>query len=160
MSRFLLPLIFVFLSSCNNEVVFSKYESLPMVWHKDSVVVFNFQINNKSNRYNTFINLRVNDEYLFNNIFLIVDFHNSKNERITDTIEYSMATNKGDLIGKKWIGITENKLIHKENINLINNTMYQISITHAMRLINNPEGIELLNGILDVGYSIEQINEE
>tara|TARA_B100000686_G_C16492202_1_gene812684 strand:- start:177 stop:572 length:396 start_codon:yes stop_codon:yes gene_type:complete len=131
-----------------------------MVWHKDSVVKFNFQINKNSNRYNTYIKLRVNDEYLFNNIFLIVDLYNSKSERIIDTLEYSMANIEGELIGKKLIGITENKLIHKEDLSLIEDLEYEISIRHAMRVINKTEGIELLEGILDVGYSIEEINKQ
>tara|TARA_B100000945_G_scaffold299279_1_gene279807 strand:+ start:1081 stop:1566 length:486 start_codon:yes stop_codon:yes gene_type:complete len=152
--------VFVFLYSCKNEVLFAKYKSLPMVWHKDSVVKFNFQINKNSNRYNTYIKLRVNDEYLFNNIFLIVDLYNSKSERIIDTLEYSMANIEGELIGKKLIGITENKLIHKEDLSLIEDLEYEISIRHAMRVINKTEGIELLEGILDVGYSIEEINKQ
>ena len=158
--RILLFLSFICFSSCNNEMVFSKYTSLPMVWHKDSLVKFNFQINNNSNRYNTYINLRVNDEYMFNNIFLIVNFQNSNNILSIDTLEYPMATNSGELIGRKLIGITENKLIHKENIDLFMDEEYQISISHSMRLINKTEGIELLEGILDVGYSIEERNKK
>tara|TARA_B100000427_G_scaffold298607_1_gene279722 strand:+ start:1364 stop:1849 length:486 start_codon:yes stop_codon:yes gene_type:complete len=158
--RFCFLAVFVFLSSCKNEVLFSKYKSLPMVWHKDSVVKFNFQINKNSSRYNTYINLRVNDKYLFNNIFLIVDLQNSKNERIIDTLEYTMANIEGKLIGKELIGITENKLIHKEDLSLIEDLEYEIRIRHAMRVINKTEGIDLLEGILDVGYSIEEIKKE
>jgi hypothetical protein len=32
-----------------------------------------------------------------------------------------------------------------------------LSIKHAMRLINKTEGIESLEGILDIGYSVEKI---
>ena len=158
--RIFLFLSFICFSSCNNEMVFSEYTSLPMVWHKDSLVKFNFQINNNSNRYNTYINLRVNDEYIFNNIFLIVKFQNANNKFDVDTLEYPMAINTGQLIGRKLIDITENKLIHKENIGLFEDEEYQISIRHAMRLINKTEGIELLEGILDVGYSIEEIKDK
>ncbi len=158
--RILLFLSFICFSSCNNENVFSEYTSVPMAWHKDSVVRFNFQINSNSNRYNTYINLRVNDEYIFNNIFLIVKFQNANNKFDVDTLEYPMAINTGQLIGRKLIDITENKLIHKENIGLFEDEEYQISIRHAMRLINKTEGIELLEGILDVGYSIEEIKDK
>ena len=158
--RIFFCLSFICFSSCNNEIVYSEYASLPMVWHKDSVVQFNFQINNNYNRYNTYINLRANDEYMFNNIFLIVNFQNLNNKLTVDTLEYPMATNTGELIGRKLIDITENKLIHKENIGLFKDEEYQISIRHAMRLINKTEGIELLEGILDVGYSIEEIKDK
>ena len=43
---------------------------MPMVWHKDSVVKFNFQIKDSFARYNTYIKVRLNDEYMFNNIYV------------------------------------------------------------------------------------------
>jgi len=127
-----------------------------MEWHKDSVIKFNFQIKNPSLRYNTYINLRVDEEYMFNNLFLIVTLNNPKEELIIDTLEYQMATSQGDLIGKKLINVVENKLTHKEMISFYEG-VYEIKIKHAMRSINSSEGLELLKGILDVGYSIEEI---
>ena len=143
--------------SCKDEVSFSQYNALPMEWHKDSVVKFNFQIKNASSRYNTYINLRIDEEYLFNNLFLIVTLNNPKEELIIDTLEYQMATSQGDLIGKKLINVVENKLTHKEMISFYESVEYEIKIKHAMRSINSSEGLELLKGILDVGYSIEEI---
>jgi len=143
--------------SCKEEVFFNQYNALPMEWHKDSVVKFNFQIKNSSLRYNTYINLRIDEEYLFNNIFLIVSLDNSRDSAIIDTLEYQMATNRGDLIGRKFINIVENKLAHKESISFYEDREYEISISHAMRSINRPEGVESRKGILDVGYSIEEI---
>mgnify|MGYP001089031112 CR=1 FL=1 len=143
--------------SCEEEVLFNQYNALPMEWHKDSVVKFNFQIKNASSRYNTYINLRIDEEYLFNNLFLIVTLNNPKEELIIDTLEYQMATSQGDLIGKKLINVVENKLTHKEMISFYEGVEYEIKIKHAMRSINSSEGLEFLKGILDVGYTIEEI---
>ena len=156
-NRLFIIAVTVICFSCKEEVFFNQYNALPMEWHKDSVVKFNFQIKNSSSRYNTYINLRIDQEYLFNNIFLIVDLHNSIDSLIIDTLEYQMATNRGDLIGRKFINIVENKLVHKEMALFYEDIEYEISIRHAMRSINSPEGIEFLKGILDVGYSVEEI---
>ena len=68
-----------------------------------------------------------------------------------------MALDEGELIGRKFINIVENKLLHKENFTLVKDVEYMLSIKHAMRLINKTEGIESLEGILDIGYSVEKI---
>tara|TARA_B100000427_G_scaffold56504_1_gene44098 strand:- start:762 stop:1247 length:486 start_codon:yes stop_codon:yes gene_type:complete len=156
-NRLFIIALIVICYSCKEEVFFNQYNALPMEWHKDSVVKFNFQIKDSSLRYNTYINLRIDEEYLFNNIFLIVTLDNSRGSVIIDTLEYQMATNRGDLIGRKFINIVENKLAHKERISFYEDIEYEISISHAMRSINNTEGIEMLKGILDVGYSVEEI---
>ncbi len=156
-NRLFIIALIVICYSCKEEVFFNQYNALPMEWHKDSVVKFNFQIKDSSLRYNTYINLRIDEEYLFNNIFLIVTLDNSRGSVIIDTLEYQMATNRGDLIGRKFINIVENKLAHKERISFYEDIEYEISISHAMRPINNTEGIEILKGILDVGYSVEEI---
>ena len=94
---------------------------------------------------------------MFNNIFLIVALDNTRDSVIIDTLEYQMATNRGDLIGRKFINIVENKLAHKESVSFYEDREYEVSIRHAMRSINSPEGVEFLKGILDVGYSVEEI---
>jgi len=134
-------------SSCRNEALFNQYNSLPMAWHKDSTIKFNFQIKDTSAR---------NDKYMFNNIFVITALENAEGLLLIDTLEYPMASNEGELIGRKFINIVENKLLHKENFVLVKDVEYQLSIKHAMRLINIEEGLESLEGILDIGYSVEK----
>ena len=81
-------------SSCRNEVLFNQYNSLPMVWHKDSIVKFNFQIKDSFARYNTYIKVRLNDDYIFNNIYLIAALENSKGVLLIDTLTKSTIEEK------------------------------------------------------------------
>ncbi len=154
--RLCLIIIVIIFSSCRNEILFNQYNSMPMAWHKDSVVKFNFQIKDSFTRYNTYIKVRFNDEYMFNNIYVIATLENAQGLLLIDTLEYPMALNEGELIGRKFINIVENKLLHKENFTLVKDVEYKFSIKHAMRLINKTEGLESLEGILDIGYSVEK----
>lgn len=155
--RLFLIIIVIIFSSCRNESLFNQYHSMPMVWHKDSVVKFNFQIKDSFARYNTYIKIRLNDDYMFNNIYLIATLENANGLMLIDTLEYQMAVNEGELIGRKFINIVENKLLHKENFTLVKDEEYKFSIKHAMRIINKTEGLEFLEGILDIGYSVEKV---
>ncbi|HIG89963.1 MAG: gliding motility lipoprotein GldH [Flavobacteriaceae bacterium] len=154
--RLWLIIVMIVFSSCRNEALFNQYNSLPMAWHKDSTIKFNFQIKDTSARYNTYIKVRLNDKYMFNNIFVITALENAEGLLLIDTLEYPMASNEGELIGRKFINIVENKLLHKENFALVKDVKYQLSIKHAMRLLNIEEGLESLEGILDIGYSVEK----
>ncbi len=155
--RLCLIIIAIVFTSCRNEVLVNQYNSLPMSWHKDSILKFNFQIKDSSERYNTYIKVRLNNEYMFNNIFIIATLENSKGLLVVDTLEYPMTTNQGELIGRKFINIVENKLLYKENFSIEKDVKYQLTLKHAMRLVNITKGLESLEGILDIGYSIEKI---
>ncbi|HJN53834.1 MAG TPA: gliding motility lipoprotein GldH [Flavobacteriaceae bacterium] len=155
--RLCLIIIAIVFTSCRNEVLVNQYNSLPMSWHKDSILKFNFQIKDSSERYNTYIKVRLNNEYMFNNIFIIATLENSKGLLVVDTLEYPMTTNQGELIGRKFINIVENKLLYKENFSIDKDVEYQLTLKHAMRLVNITKGLESLEGILDIGYSIEKI---
>ena len=152
-------LIFLFLIlSCNSNVEFIQYNSVNGIWHKDSIQNFNFELDSRPNLlYNSFINLRINEKYPFNNIFLIVSLRDSLNTLSIDTLEYKLADKYGNFTGKKQINIVENSLLHKENIELDKDKRYFVSIEHVMRIINKADGLENLNGIVDIGYKLEKV---
>ena len=147
----------VFLMSCNPDIQFIDYNPINGLWHKDSVQNFNFELNtNKKTAYNSFINLRINEDYIFNNIFLIVTIRDSVNIVSIDTMEHKLVDKYGKFLGSKRINIVDNSLLHKENISLDNEKKYYVSIEHAMRVINKVGGLELLEGVVDVGFKIEK----
>ena len=113
-------------------------------------------IKNEKTTYNSFVNLRINEDYIFNNIFLIVTIKDSINIVSIDTIEHKLADKYGKFLGRKRINIVDNSLLHKENISLDNEKKYYVSIEHAMRVINKVGGLELLEGVVDVGFKIEK----
>ena len=143
--------------SCDSNVEFLKYNSVNGVWHKDSLQEFSFELN-ETNEYNTFVNLRINEEYKFSNIFLITTLKDSLNILSKDTLQFKLADKSGKFVGKKRINLVDNKLLHKKQLKLEGNKKYFLSIEHAMRVINKVGGLENLEGVTDIGYKIEKIN--
>ena len=154
-------IIFAFLLlffSCDSNIEFINYNSVNGLWHKDSIQDFSFELNNlQEEEYKTYINLRINNDYKFSNIFLIVVLSDSLNIITKDTLNFKLADKSGRFLGDKRINLIENSLLHKEKISLENNMKYYVSIEHAMRVINKVGGLEYLNGVVDVGYKVEKI---
>ena len=159
MMRFLLTcLIFSCMVSCESNIVFIKYNSVNGVWQKDSVQNFSFQNEDKSILANTYLILRFNEKYRYDNIFVIITVNNSSEIISRDTIEYRVADNFGKLIGSKMINIHELNLPHKMDFQLMPKENYFINVEHAMRNINETLGVETLEGVLDIGYKLEKNN--
>ena len=154
-------IIFAFLLlffSCDSNIEFINYNSVNGSWHKDSIQDFSFELNHlQEEEYTTYINLRINNDYKFSNIFLIVVLSDSLNIITKDTLNFKLADKSGRFLGDKRINLIENSLLHKEKISLENNMKYYVSIEHAMRVINKVGGLEYLNGVVDVGYKVEKI---
>ena len=157
LTRAIILLIFFGFFSCDQNQVFDKYQTIPNQWNKDSLINFNFDL--QANTYNTFVNVRTDKTYKFNNLFLIVTVSDSTQIIIKDTLEYRMADSKGILLGNQSLNTYENKLWHKENM-AFEKGKYEISIQHAMRKINQIDGLKLLDGIINIGYRIEKETEK
>ncbi len=148
---------FVFLLfSCGEKPVFDSYQSVGKSWHRDSIVSFDFEIQDSVVPYNLFLNIRANNNYPFSNIFLIVS-HESPSEQIkVDTLEYIMASPDGKMLGNGFSDIKESKLWYKENYRFSETGKHSIRIEQALRKRNEVEGLERLDGVFDVGLSIEK----
>ena len=153
-----IALLLIFFS-CNSNIDFIDYNSVNGSWQKDSIQKFSFELNSiQKESYKTYINLRINNEYKFSNIFLIVSLRDTLSLIHKDTLQFKLAEKSGKFLGNKRINLIENSLLHKEKISLDNNKKYFVSIEHAMRIINKVGGLEYLDGVIDVGYKIEKIN--
>ena len=153
LTRGLIALIMFSFFSCDQDRVFDKYETIPNQWDKDSLIMFEFDL--KSSSYNSFINVRTDQSYKFNNLFLIITIQDSLKTIMIDTLEYKMADSNGKLLGRKVLNTFHNELIHKESTKF-ERGKYLISIQHAMRKINQINGLKLLDGIINIGYRIEK----
>ncbi len=144
------------LFSCGEKPVFDSYQSVGNSWHRDSLVSFDFEVQDSAVAYNLFLNIRANSSYPFSNIFLIVS-HESPSEQIkVDTLEYIMATPDGKMLGNGFSDIKESKLWYKENYRFSETGKHIIRIEQALRKRNEVEGLERLDGVSDVGLSIEK----
>ena len=152
-----LLLIFVafLLFSCDDKRFFDQYKSVGTTWHKDSIVTFNVSAFDKLKKYNLFINLRDNNDYQYNNIFLIVSLQQPNNQVKVDTLEYEMTNPDGSLLGNGFSDIKENKLVYKLNESFLLAGNYKVKIQQAMRETGKIEGDLNLKGISEVGLRIE-----
>ena len=156
MRSILICLILICIVSCESNPLYIKYNSLNGGWLKDSVQHFSFPNGDKSILTNSYLMLRVNQKYRYNNIFVIITVTNSNGIISRDTIEYKVADNFGKFIGSKMINIYELSLLHKMGIKLIPKENYYINVEHAMRNADETVGVERLEGVLDVGYKLEK----
>ena len=150
----LLLLVVILFSSCDKKRVFDEYKSVGSAWHKDSIVKFNLPELDSTKRYNLFVNLRANNDYLYNNLFLIVAMELPNGFTKVDTLEYQMADPDGTLLGNGFSDLKESKLFYKENVRF--KSKYKVYIKQAVRENGKVPGVTDLDGITEVGFRIEK----
>ena len=114
----LLAISSLLLVACQQNVVFTEYESLPADgWNMDSVVVFHPTIEDSIGNYQMLISIRHTDRYPYQNMWMFVDVKQDSVLLRRDTIEAQMANARGEWYGK---GLSEHTLpiIYLENITL------------------------------------------
>ena len=150
----LLLLVMIIFSSCDKKRVFDEYKSVGSAWHKDSIVTFNLPELDSTKRYDLFINVRDNNDYQFNNLFLIVALELPNGFTKVDTLEYQMAEPDGTLLGNGFSDLKESKLFYKENVRF--RSKYKVYIMQAVRENGKVLGVKALDGITEVGFRIEK----
>ncbi|MCB0373169.1 MAG: gliding motility lipoprotein GldH [Muricauda sp.] len=145
------------LSSCNDLLVYSKYEPIQNgKWEMATSIGFEFSELDTTSTYNMFINVRNDETFPFSNLFLIAELEYPDGNTLKDTLEYKMAEPTGEWLGKGVGSVKENKLWYKENVVFPETGVYKVNISHAMRKNGEVEGLHELEGITDVGLEIEK----
>ncbi len=155
----LLTLILGILISCSKDEVYSDYKSLPGHWPMDDTLEFSLPEMDSITAYDVFLNVRNTNDFKYSNLFLIVSMNFPHGKVVTDTLEYQMALPDGTWLGSGGT-IKENKLWYKEGIRFFEEGNYSLKIRHAMRNNASVEGVTELEGITDVGISVEKANKE
>lgn len=147
---------------CDNNQVFDSYHSVDNRWHQDSLKIFQFDAPDTINEYNLYVNVRNTNDYPFNNLYLIVEMQYPNGKVTNDTLQYKMAAPDGTLLGKGFTDVKENKLWykgHSKPFKFTEEGSYKLSIQQAMRKNSAVNGAQFLEGITDVGFRIEKIND-
>ncbi|MGB3590585.1 MAG: gliding motility lipoprotein GldH [Nonlabens sp.] len=157
-----LLLALVLLTACDERIVDTDHISFKQEsWNASQAPEFKIQVNDSITAYDLFINLRNNHEYAFNNLWLISKIKLPRGKVITDTLEYRMAAADGSYLGtSRGGGIVENKLWLKEGIKFNEPGEYLLQLRQVMRKNGSAAPLEQLEGVLDVGYSVEKINQD
>ncbi len=143
--------------SCDTGIVVGETKALAGAWNKDEVVDFEIPQLDSLKRYNVFVHIRNSNEYKFNNLFLIVSMEFPHGKTVTDTLEYRMASPDGTWLGEGIGSLKENKFWYKEGVSFFEDGVYNIKIEQAVRNNGEVEGVTNLDGITDVGFSLEEV---
>ncbi|MFY8069688.1 MAG: gliding motility lipoprotein GldH [Flavobacterium sp.] len=153
-----LLLLFLFFTSCDKKQFYSEYKELDGSWKKSDTLRFTFEQKDTINPFNLFLNVRNNNDYPFNNMYLIVSLKEpGKKPTIKiDTLEYQMADVDGTLLGEGFTDVKESKLWYLENyvFNRIGN--YKVEVVQAVRATGEVNGVAELKGITELGLRIEK----
>ena len=146
------------LLSCTEKKYFDQYKTVKnMEWEQNSPIEFIVSNTDTISKKNVFINIRNNEKYEYNSLFLIVKTQFPSGYKLIDTLEYEMTDAEGNWLGKGFTNLKENKLFFKENVVLPEKGDFKFLIQHATRGIKDINGEKPLKGITDVGLSIEYI---
>lgn len=141
----------LFLSGCSSKVVYTN--SQPMaeeIWKLMDIPIFKVPISDTMNSNNVFFTIRNGSSYPFRNIYLFVTTTSPDGKKITDTLQYNLADEKGIWYGSGFGDIHELNLPYKSNVYFPLKGTYEFRIQHGMR-------IENLKGVYDIGLRIEKI---
>ena len=155
--------VVMFFVACDSDLVFDEYRSLETQWHKDSLITFKINPPDTINNYNLFVNIRNNNDYAYSNLQLIVALEYPNGKTVKDTLEYQMAAPSGEFLGEGFTDVKENKLWYKgfeEPFVFVESGEYEVRIQQAMRENGKVQGIENLDGIMAVGFRIENENSQ
>lgn len=142
------------LLSCNSSVVFTASSPLPgNKWEVMNSLVFDVPVTDTLVSNDVMFTIRTGSAYPFRNIFLFVKTTSPDGREISDTLEYSLADDKGIRYGRGFGDIRELKLPYKSNVFFPSKGTYRFTVMHGMRK-------EELNGIYDLGLKIQKISKQ
>lgn len=145
------------LVGCQDKIVFSKYKSFSKGWSTTDTLRYNFEAPDTIKPYHLFFNTRLNQDYEFDNLYLIAKISFPNGKQIGDTLEYEMAYPNGELMGTGFGSIKESKLWYKSNVTFTEKGDYKIEVKHAMRKFGKIEALDTLQGIMDFGIHLEAV---
>lgn len=134
--------------SCTNNIVYQKNITQD-VWHQDSLAVFDVNITDTVSAYNIFIDLRNDNRYPYQNLWLFVSSISPDSIVRIDTLESILASNDGQWLGRGFGSNYDLALFYMQEIQFPETGTYRFSIQQGMR-------DELLKGITGVGLRIEK----
>lgn len=155
-----LLVLMLLLISCDSNIVYSDSTEVPGYWDANEKIEFVIPQLDSLKKYDLFVSVRNTNDYPFNNLFLIIQMDFPYGMSITDTLEYKMAHPNGEWLGDGIGTVKENKLWYKENVSFFESGNYNITITQAVRNNGAVGGVTKLEGITDVGFSIEEVTQK
>jgi gliding motility-associated lipoprotein GldH len=154
LNRFLIIVLAIVLNSCET-TEFLKFHDFKFGWENSEIVEFDFHGEEQDTIKNIDFVLRHNNDYPFANIFLIAELVSVSNETLIDTLEFKLAEPNGKWLGDTKISVVEHKLPYKTDFVLKKGETFKLKVRTSMRLNNEINEIENLDGVLNFGLLID-----
>jgi len=134
--------------SSEGEIYMTEVNNL---WGKNDAKKIEFEIKDSEFPKNLIFVVRNNNEYPYNNLFLISTIKGEKNKVLkTDTLQYILAKPNGEWYGSGIGDVKEILVQYKNEYKFPANGKYKVELKHGMRT-------DQLKGIEDIGIKIESI---
>ena len=148
-----------FIFSCSKPTFFINYKDFNGHWPVYEKVLFTLD-KGTENPVNLMIYIRNNKQYPYSNLFLIAKLKIGDSLLLCDTLEYAMADARGQWLGKGFLEVKESKLWWRENYQLPKVENINVQLEHALRSNNSEQGLDNLEGIVGVGFAVEETQED
>lgn len=140
---------FLFLFSCNSNIIYEKNIELNKGWHKDTVANFFVDIQDIKKPYNIYFNINNNQEYSNSNLWLFLCIVSPTENASIDTFNCKLADRTGKWYGKESWSTWKVQIPYKNKIGFAKKGRYTFSIQQGMRT-------NILQGIESIGLCIEE----
>lgn len=141
------------LIGCVKKVTYSHFESVPINgWNEDSVLTFTWSIDDTDATYRILIDVRHTERYPYQNLwFFVRDPYSSASlpPYPQDTIEFYLADERGQWLGRGKNGYIEMPVLYEEAYHFDSAGIYSMTVQHGMRA-------KELKGLSDVGIIIDK----
>ena len=145
--------------ACSDPSLFRGYRNFDGYWPASEKVIF--EIDTLTNQpVNLMIYVRNDPHYPFSNLFLIAYLKTGDSLLVCDTLEYAMADARGKWLGQGFLEVKESKLWWKENYDLPKVGNLNVQLQHALRFNGSENGMDPLQGIVGVGFAVEEIKQD
>jgi len=142
----------VIVFACNSGRLYENNLTIPKAnWDIKNSLIYEVDMTDTISLFNVLINVRHMGNYPYSNLFLFVTIKAPEGNSVCDTVEFTLADNKGKWYGKGLGDIYDIRKMYKKNSRFRQQGKYVFKIEQAMRL-------QQLPGICDAGIRIEKSN--
>lgn len=138
------------LSACGESAFFAGNEPIAgSNWKIKDVKAFTVMIDDTTEKYDFFIDLRHTESYPYSNIFLFMTYTLPDGKRVVDSIGYNMQDENSRWLGNNSGSLITHRVLVKQNGRFPRKGRYVISLRHAM--YDDP-----LTGVSDIGITLRK----
>ena len=129
-----IAVVLMLVVSCDSGRVFDENKLIPgNAWHFKNPIPFEVQITDTTALYNVYVNLRINSDYKYSNIFMWLNTTNPQKKMDQRRIEIRLADDGGKWLGNGLGDIYDYQFPVFQKIKFPNSGFYRFDLEQNMR---------------------------